>query len=716
MAESKEERLRRVHDRALERFDRCYSSQREMRLQCVQDRRFVFVPGAQFEGDLGEQFANRPRFEINKVHQSVIRIFSEYRNNRVTVDFRPEDEGTAEETAEFLDGLYRADEQESGAQEAYDTAFEEGVAGGMGAWRLLNQYEDEEAEDDDRRRICFEPIPDADNSVFFDIDAKRYDKADASYCFVISSMQPTSYDDEYGDGEAMANTQEWNERRKAIKGKEITSFDKTARMGLYDWYQPDVVYVAEYFEVEAKSEPVNFYEHVASGEEVKLKGREEIAEKESDLLAQGFTLARSKKIKTRRIHKYIIDGNQVLEDLGLIAGKHIPVVPFYAKRLYVDNIERIMGQVRLATDLQRLYNMLCSLLAEIAVHSPIEKPIFTPEQIAGHELMWAEDGVKRYPYQLINPSTDATGQVVAAGPIGYTKPPQVPPALAGLIQLIGADMQEVLGSSGDQQEVVSNISAKAVELIQNRLDMQNFIYMDNFKKSMKRCGEVWLSMARDLYDEEDRPMRVVNMDGTDEIAKLRVPQVQKDESVEYVNDPAGGKFKVIADVGPSFTTRRDGTVRAVTGMMQFVEDPGDKAVLTGVAIQNLEGEGLQDVKTYWRRKMVQMGVTKPTEEEAEEIQRAKADEKPDPQAAFLMAEAEKSAALADKARADTALALQKAEESAAKVMEILAKIEQGDLNGLLQMAAALQTDMQAGQAQPPAEAAPAQPTEPAPVA
>jgi hypothetical protein len=57
------------------------------------------------------------------------------------------------------------------------------VAGGMGAWRLLQRYEDEDedSEDDDRRRICIEPIPDADNSVFFDIDAKRYDKADASY-------------------------------------------------------------------------------------------------------------------------------------------------------------------------------------------------------------------------------------------------------------------------------------------------------------------------------------------------------------------------------------------------------------------------------------------------------------------------------------------------------------------------------------------------------
>ena len=327
-------------------------------------------------------------------------------------------------------------------------------------------------------------------------------------------------------------------------------------MTAYDWFSPDVVYVAEYFEVELVKEPINWYVHPASGEEIKVKGKKAIEEQEPTLLAQGFKLDRTKKVKSRKIHKYLIDGNCVLEDLGYVAGKCIPVVPFYAKRLFVDNIERIMGQVRLATDLQRLYNMLCSLLAEIAVQSPIGKPILTPEETQGHEEMWALDGVKRYPYLHMNAMTDAAGNTQVRQ-IQYTMPPQVPPALAGLLQLIGMDLQEVLGASNNQQEVVSNISAKAVELIQNRLDMQNFIYMDNFKKSMKRCGEIWLSMARDLYDEDERPMRVVNLDGTDELEKLRVPQADKDGAVQYINDPAGGKFKVVTDV--SRASRRAAT-------------------------------------------------------------------------------------------------------------------------------------------------------------
>jgi hypothetical protein len=703
--QTKEQRLAAVHARAIERFDRCYASQREIRLQCAQDRRFVFVPGAQFEGDLADQFENRPRFEISKVANAVIRIFSEYRNNRVTVDFRPADGDTSDETAEFLDDLYRGDEQENDAQEAYDTAFEEGVAGGMGAWRLVNRYEDDEDEDDDRRRICIEPIPDADNSVFFDIDAKRYDKRDATYCFVITSMAPPEYGDRF-DEDADAAIKEWGDRRK--QAKNITSFDRTMRMGIYDWFQPEVVYTAEYFEIEEVSDPVQVWKSGATDAEEKLYPKR--MEKDAydaevfKLRAQGFFMSREKKRKRRVVHKYVIDGSRVLDDAGVIAGKFIPVIPFYAKRAYVDNIERINGHIRFAIDAQRLYNMLMSLLAEISVQTPVEKPIFTPEQVAGHQDMWALDGVKRYPYLLVNPITDPTGAQVAAGPLGYTKPPALPPALAALIELIGIDLREILNASGDQQEMVSNISAKAVELIQNRLDMQSFIYMDNFKKSMRRCGEIWLSMARDLYDEDDRPMRVVRIDGSDEIAMLRQPSTDKDGKVKYLNDPAGGKFKAVADVGPSYTTRRDGTVRAITGMLQFVHDPADQAVLTATAVKNLEGEGLEPVKKHFRQKLLALGLEKPTEEEQAEIDQAQANQKPDPQATFLLAEAEKAMANAEKARADAEKARAQTVEALARVEEIASKLDTAELDRILKMVEATRKEE---------EPAPAAATEPA---
>jgi len=679
MSQTKSDRLADVHAEALLEFNRAYSPQQDVRLQCLQDRRFVSIPGAQWEDALKAQFENRPRFEVNKIHMSCMRIFNEYRNNRISVDYRAKDNGATEDVADTMDGLYRADEQECNAQEAYDNAFDEGITGGMGAWRLRAAYEDEEDEDSDRQRICMEPIYDADSSVFFDADAKRQDKRDATRCWVISSMSLAAFTEEHGGA---------------------TTFPKDGALVEFDWFTPDVAYIAEYYKIEEKKVKYQVWKFLPTEEEQKIEASDE--EEAEKLKAQGFILVRSKTITRKRVHKYIMSGDRILEDCGYIAGKCIPIIPFYGKRAFIDNVERIQGHVRLTTDLMRLYNMLISLLAEISVYSPIEKPIFTPEQIQGHENAWSRDSIDRPAYQLVNPITQVDGSVVPAGPIGYVKPPQIPQALVALMQLCNVDMQELLGSQGGAEEVVSNISAKAVELIQTRLDMQTFIYMDNFAKAMKRCGEVWKGMAQELYDEEGREMKTVGVDGSEDTIEIMKP-VMEDGVTSYENDLTTGRFDVVTDVGPSFVTRRDGTVRALSGVLQFTQDPQERAAITGVIFQNLDGEGLTDLKEWNRRRLINMGVIKPTEEEQKQLDEAAKNAQPDPQSTFLAAEAEKSTALAQKALADTTVALANAEKIQAETQEILKKIGALDIDMLLQL-----VNAQKGE-QPAAAPAPAAP-------
>jgi hypothetical protein len=115
--------------------------------------------------------------------------------------------------------------------------------------------------------------------------------------------------------------------------------------------------------------------------------------------------------------------------------------------------------------------------------------------------MWAEDNVKNYPYLLVNQLTDPNGNPAAIGPQSYTKAPDIPPAMAALLQVTEQDMQDVLGNQQAGEQLQPNISGKAVELIQNKLDMQTFIYVSNMAKAVKRTGEVWLSMAKDVYVE-----------------------------------------------------------------------------------------------------------------------------------------------------------------------------------------------------------------------
>lgn len=655
---SKAETLAKKHGEARAEFNRIWSGSRETRLQCQEDRRFATIPGGQWEGRLGEQFENKPKPEVNKVQIALQRIYGEYRNNRITADFIPKDGASNDELADTCDGLYRADEQDSCAEEAYDNAFDEGVTGGMGAWRLRAEYENDEDDEDDRQRIRFEPIFDADSSVFFDLDARRYDKSDAKCCYVVYAQTKEAYKAEWGDDPA--------------------SWPKDTETSEFDWNTPDVVYLAEYYEVESRRETVHVFVGL-QGEELRFTDEELIEEADVDdvesavgvMTLKGFAKVKEKKVKRKRVRKYIMSGGKILEDCGYIAGKCIPIIPFYAKRWMVDGIERIMGHTRLAKDPQRIKNAQYAKLLELASLSSTQKPIMTPEQVAGHQIMWQEDNLKDYPYLLINAITDAQGNPMPSGPIGYTQPPQIPPALGALLQFSETDMMDILGRPQDGQEMISNMSGKAVEMIQQRLDTQAFLYMSNFAKSMRRCAEVWLSMAKELYTEPKRKMKMIGERGNLESVEMLKPMLDPD-SGEMVakNDLSTADFDVTVDVGPSFESKRNAVVRTLAGMLQMTSDPADAKILQAVILMNMEGEGLASVNEYYRKQLVQMGVEDPNEEEAAAMKEAAENPTPDPQADFLASEAEKNRAMAEKATADTAKALAEADKIVAQTENV----------------------------------------------
>jgi len=283
--------------------------------------------------------------------------------------------------------------------------------------------------------------------------------------------------------------------------------------------------------------------------------------------------------------------------------------------------------------------------------------------------MWSEDNLKDYPYMLVNPITDANGNQAVSGPVGYTKPPQIPPAMAALLQITETDMMQIMGNQTGGEEIASNISGKAVELIQTRLDMQTFIYMSNFSKAMRRCGEVWLSMAKDVYVEDERKMKIIDVTETVDSVTLMQPAISEMGEVIMENDLTKATFDVDVEVGPSSSTKKQATVRALTGMMQITADPEMQSVLGAMAMMNMEGEGISDVRDYFRQKLLKMGVVQPTEAEAEELMMAMQNQQPDPNAIFLQAAAEEATAKAAKARADVVKTIADAELQQARVLE-----------------------------------------------
>jgi hypothetical protein len=461
-----------------------------------------------------------------------------------------------------------------------------------------------------------------------------------------------------------------------------SSWPKAIQQTYFDWRTQDVVWVAELYRVIEEKETIHVYRTIDGREERYTD--EELDENDGAklevLMQTGARELRQKKIKVRRIHKYLMSGSRILEDCGIIPGRRIPIVPVFGNRRVIDNSERMMGHVRLAKDPQRLKNMQLSSLAEISSLFRVEKPIVTPEQIAGHQVAWRDDNINNAAYLQLNPVNAGTENETPMGPVGFTKVPQVPPALATLIQTTEMDLKDILGNQDQGEKLSSNVSADAVNAVQERLDMLTSLYISNMAKGMHACGEIWLSMAKDLYVEKGRRMKALSEDGVAESVELAKPAVDADSAIYEENDLSRADFDVAVSVGPSTTSRKQAIARTVVSVLPFVppEDLETRTALISYALQHLEGEGVTPLREWFRKKLVSMGVEKPNEEERREMQaaqQAQQQQPPDPQTQLVLSAAAKEQSLQQKAQAQTMLAVAQTKKTEAETLATVGKLD-----------------------------------------
>jgi hypothetical protein len=625
------DKLKEVHKRALRRFDSVALPQQEIRAHALLCRRFISIPGAMWEGPWGDQFENSIKVEIDKLSKGVDKIVQDYRANRIVPDFRPAGGNSDQDTADTLDGLHRADSYHFKAQQARDNAFEEAAAGGFGAYRLANDYADPSDKENDEQRV--NPgllIADADQRVYFDGNSKLYDKSDAKWAFVLTADSREAFEEEY-------------------EGKAADWPDQKLRAA-FDWFAPDIVVKAEYYEVEEKNEKLLLFTQILTGDEERWWEDELDSAERTELKARGWKMETQQR-QRKRVRKYTMSGTEVLEDHGLIAGPNIPIVPVYGKRWYVDNQERFRGHVSKLMDAQRIYNAKVSKLSETDSLAPREKPIFLAEQMPPSlQELWKLQEIERHPYALVNPVIDSEGKYVAMGPIGKIEPPQLQPVTAVLLQIAAGDLQ---AETEDADEVKANTSTEAMEFAATRIDAKSGLYLDNMRQSVQREGEIYLGMAPECYFEAGRTVETMTEDGDDGEATLQESFTDKQGVHRVRNDFSSGRYKVIADVTEATATRRDKTVKQMFGLAElFVkanDAEGAKAAIITASL-NMDGEGLTDFQKWNRDRAVVMKLVEPNEEEKAEA--AKAEQQPDPTQELVAAEAALKAAQAKKAEAD----------------------------------------------------------------
>lgn len=612
--------LKQLHDKA-------YDHGEVTRERAADDLVFAWV--TQWDDNLLGETQLQYRGEFDILRKAIRQITSQMQANPVQVDFKPKDT-SREDGADILDGIYRTEDGRNTSIEAYDNARQEQIVCGVGAWVLENEYE-MGAIGNTNQVIRRKPIYEANNNVFWDPNAKRLDKSDAMYVSIIHAYSEDGYKELVhkltGEPEDEIN---------------LSSFKYPEESYVFPWIsETNKIYVGEFYYRELVDSKVYFLTD-PQGQEIILRDRD-IEEIMDELIDSGYSIVDEKKTERYQVTKYIMSGDAILEET-VVPGQHIPVVPLYGERAFVESEEHYEGITRKAKDPQRLRNFNMSYLADITSRSPREKPIFTPEQIQGFEFMYEESGSENnYPFLYQN-RTDAAGQPLPVGPIGTLPAPNIPPALIATLQETRTAVEDVANPGLPQDIADPDASGKAIYALQNRLDQQSMIYQTNFKHAKRRDGEIFASMAAEVYDTP-RQVTITKPDGTTTQGQMMQVVIDRETGNPVVlNDVTNMEFDVLADVGPSFSSQKEQTMDRIEMMLGQLP-PGDpvRDMLQLQMLSMIDGESMKPVREFVNKQMLIKGYKEPeTEEEIalmQQLAQAQAqNQQPDP--AMVLAEAE----------------------------------------------------------------------------
>ncbi|HID7507758.1 TPA: portal protein [Enterobacter hormaechei] len=578
------------------KFDADWMASDEARTEATNDLYFSRV--SQWDDWLSDYTTLQYRGQFDVVRPVVRKLVAEMRRNPIDVLFRPKD-GADPNSADVLMGMYRTDMRHNTAKISVNIAVREQIEAGVGAWRLITEYEDQDPTSNNQviRRV---PIHEACTHVVWDSNSKQMDKSDAMHCTVINAMSRDGW-------KAFAEKNGFDE-------EEIPSFQNPDMNWLFPWLTSDVVYVGEYYEVEEKKETVFIYQDPLTGEPVSYFQRD-IKDVIDELADKGMIKVAEKKVKRRRVYKSIITCTTILKNREPIAGEHIPIVPVYGEWSFAGDKEVYEGVVRLTKDGQRLRNMIMSFNADIVARTPKKKPIFWPEQIEGYEYMYG--GNDDYPYYLLN-RTDENNGDLPVQPISYMENPEVPQANAYMLEAATNSVSQVATMGVDAEAANGQVAFDTVNQLNMRADLETYVFQDNLATAMRRDGEIYQSMVNDIYDVPRQVMMTLE-DGTEKQVQLLTQAVDYQTGTVVTLNDIRGRYECYTDTGPSFQSMKEQNRAEIQELLAKVP-PGtpEWQMLLLQYFTLLDGKGVEMMREYANKQLVMMGLKKP--ETPEEIQ------------------------------------------------------------------------------------------------
>jgi hypothetical protein len=511
---------------------------------------------------------DRPMLTINKLPAFVDQAIGANRQNRIAIHVAATNQsgdesmrtkaGKQMSRADAYEALIRDIEMQSDAADAYDTAHETVLAGGLGHWIIRTEYVDDDVFE---QRITIERHLDP-TLVVPDPTAKKADRSDMDWCFVLDWMERKQFNNRYPG--------------KFPHGDLDTEFLQPWRQ----WFRQvdDHLAVAEYYRRIPMQRTIA---QLSNGAVIDVGEHETVMD---ELRAAGLSIVRKRDVRSHKVEWYRIGGTTILEGPVEFPSRYIPVCTVLGKELAVEGRVKTRGIVRHAKDAQRAYNYWRTAGTELAALQPKSPYIGAAEQVEDNLNDWQTANAGNKAILMYN-------AVQGLNPPARDRPPEFSPAFSQETVMADADIKSTIGqfgaSIGDPD--TRKQSGIAIQELKSSTDTNTFTYVDNLARAVRHGGRIITDMIPRVYDSE-RVIRLLHEDESEDFLELFTP-IQDEESGEEVliNDLRGARMGVTVTVGPSFATQR---LAAVNGVLAYLErDPEAAPLIRDLIAGNLDFPG-----------------------------------------------------------------------------------------------------------------------------
>ncbi|EBI4150073.1 hypothetical protein CIX96_03970 [Salmonella enterica] len=249
-----------------------------------------------------------------------------------------------------------------------------------------------------------------------------------------------------------------------------------------------------------------------------------------------------------------------------------------------------------------------------------------------HTPEGVEDGIsicyfKPYPYYLLNRTDENNGEMPTQ-PLAYYENPEVPQANAYMLEAATAAVKEVATLGVDAEAVNGGqVAYDTVNQLNMRADLETYVFQDNLATAMRRDGEIYQSIVNDIYDVP-RNVTITLEDGSEKEVQLMAEVVDLATGERQVLNDIRGRYECYTDVGPSFQSMKQQNRAEILELLgKTPQGTPEYQLLLLQYFTLLDGKGVEMMRDYANKQLIQMGVKKPeTPEEQQwfvEAQQAK---------------------------------------------------------------------------------------------